>query len=131
MLIFDTSAAIEWLKGNEKLKNKIENIDIPAFRWYISVITVYELLWAAEKKSRMHVNAVERFIENVNTLPITTQIAKESANIKNMCMKKGYQFTMADLMIMSTARLNNAKLVTFDKDFKKLKKIYNFELIML
>ena len=63
MLIFDTSAAIEWLKGNEKLKNKIENIDIPAFKWHISVITVYELLWAAEKKGKTHVDAVERFIE--------------------------------------------------------------------
>lgn len=43
MLLFDTSAAIEWLKGNEKLLDIEDSISV-------SAVTVFELMWAAEGK---------------------------------------------------------------------------------
>lgn len=115
MLFFDTSAAIEWLHGEEKLKSEAEDDGVS-----ISVITVFELLWAAKRKGRKSVEAVELFMDSCAILPITADISRRAAHLKTELMAAGKDKPMADLLIAATAEKEGLRFLTSDKDFQDI-----------
>lgn len=115
MLFFDTSAAVDWLRGKEELKNKTDNESVA-----ISVITVYELLWATKRKRRSAVEAAELFIDACTILPVTADIARRAAYLKTDLLAGGKDKPMADLLIAATAEKEGLKFLTSDKDFQDI-----------
>ncbi len=110
MLLFDTSASIEWLKGNKKMSN-IEDIIS------LSTITVYELLWSAQKRGKRTLNAVNLLLDGCKIIPVTEKIARLAADIKAQLSLMGKDKTMADLLIAATSGLEEIKLISFDSDY--------------
>ena len=126
MLFFDTSAAIDWLRGEEKLKSEAAGGSVA-----ISVITVYELLWAAKRKSRHAQDAVDAFIDNSTVLPVTQDIARRSAYLKAELLGAGKDKPMADLIIAATAEKEGLKFLTSDKDFEDISRFADIDLHLL
>ena|SRR5271157_522379 len=115
MLFFDTSAAVDWLRGKEELKNQTDNDSVA-----ISVITVYELLRATKRKRRSAVEAAELFIDACTILPVTTDIARRAAYLKTDLLAGGKDKPMADLLIAATAEKEGLKFLTSDEDFQDI-----------
>ncbi len=116
MLLFDTSAAIEWLRGNEKLKDKESSIAV-------SVVTVYELMWAAERKSQSTFKKTKEFLDNILVIDMSRDIAYETAHGKAQLMNLGLEKHIEDLTIAATANLHRLELITFDTDFKDIARV--------
>ena len=116
MLLFDTSAAIEWLRGNEKLKDRKSSIAV-------SVVTVYELMWAAERKSPVTLKKTKEFLDNIMVIDMSLEIAYETAHGKAQLMNMGREKHLEDLTIAATAKLHRLELITFDTDFEDIAKV--------
>ncbi len=117
MQLFDTSAAIEWLNGNEDVKRHV-----PDLRIGISAITVYELLAVALKKGKRSNDAAELFIDRCTVFPVTLEIARRAAEIKSGLEKSGRDKIMPDILIAATAELQGVGVITTDKDFVDISK---------
>ncbi len=126
MLFFDTSAAIEWLRGNKELKRIVGNNQIES-----SSITIYELLWAAKRKNKHTFDAVELFLDGCVIISVDNKIARRAAFMKAELMDKGKDKPMADLLIAATAEVENTKFITFDNDFKDIANIANLNLCLM
>jgi predicted nucleic acid-binding protein len=112
MLLFDTSAAIAWLRGDEGLRAESGVA--------VSVITVYELLWAARRKSSKAQKAVELFLDGCTIIAATADIARRSAHLKSELLAAGKDKPMADLIIAATAETEGLALFTSDSDFEDI-----------
>lgn len=121
MLIFDTSAVIEWLKGNKALQEVSEEIAI-------SSITIYEMLWTSSKRRESVKKAVDRFINRTLSLDVTTNIAREAGSIKMKLLASGKDKPMADILIAATAKVNGSQLYSFDSDFEQFKEVTELNL---
>ncbi len=126
MLFFDTSAAIDWLHGEEKLKHEAADEGIA-----ISVITVFELSWTAKRKSHQSVEAVELFMDNCTILPVTADISRRAAHLKTDLMAAGKDKPMADLLIAATAEREGLKFLTSDKDFQDIARFADIDLHLI
>ncbi|NYZ73887.1 type II toxin-antitoxin system VapC family toxin [Candidatus Micrarchaeota archaeon] len=126
MLFFDTSAAVAWLRGDESLKKEADDEGVA-----ISVITVYELLWAARRKSRRAVEGVELFLDGSTILPLTHDIARRAAHLKAEVLAGGKDKPMADLIIAATAEKEGLKFLSSDKDFADIRRFADIDLHMI
>ena len=115
MLLFDTSAAIEWLRGDKKLQAETGGEGVA-----VSAITVYELLWAAKRKSRTAQKGVETFLDGCAILPLTADIARRSAHLKAELLAGGKDKPMPDIAIAATAEMEGLRLLAFDGDFEDI-----------
>ena len=115
MLFFDTSAAIEWTRGGQKLKDKAEDESVA-----ISAISVYELLWAAKRRSRKQTEGIDLFLSGCTILPVTADIARRAAYIRSELLASGKDKPMADILIAATAEKEGLRLLTSDKDFNDI-----------
>jgi len=123
-LLFDTSASIEWLQGNRYLLEIAESV-------YISTITEYELLWSAIRKGQKTEDIVWKYLEEVIIIPISSDISRFAAKTQAILRSNGNQKSMADLLIASTAKVNNLKICRFDSDFTVISENMDVELIFL
>ncbi len=90
-------------------------------RCAISVITLEELFYGLALKPNRHVQDwIERFIkEFTEVLPITENIAKKAGTLRGQLQARGIHRTQADLLIASTALVNNLTMVTRNvRDFE-------------
>lgn len=121
-MFFDTSAAVDWLKGESKLKDMVDGESVT-----VSVVTVYELLWAARRKDKRASESVHVFLENCSVVPVTESIARRAASLKMELAASGKEGQMADLMIAATAELERLPLVTADKDFLEIRRFADLD----
>ena len=126
MLFFDTSAAIEWLRGNKQINDVYDGDQIA-----VSVLSVYELLWAAERKNKNTMRAAEIFIESCHIIQLDIEDARLAAFTKTKLIKKGADKSVIDILISATAERAGLRLVTFDNDFRDIAGSSNLELIFL
>lgn len=126
MLFFDTSAVVAWLRGDPKLRESMGDEGIT-----VSAITVYELLWAAKRKSHKAVESSERFLEGCIILPVTADISRRAAHIRSEMMGRGKEKPMADTLIAATAEKEGLKFITFDKDFQEIATFADLDLHFL
>ena len=121
--LLDTNICIYYFKGEFGLKEKVERIGYEQF--YISEITLAELVYGAEKsqKPTKNMKVVEFFLDKIQILPIFDAIkiyAKEKARLKT----KGKIISDLDLFIGATAIVNDMTLVTRNvREFKRMKNI--------
>ena len=126
MLFFDSSAAIELLRGNTKLDEILDDDQI-----VLSVLSVYELLWAAERKGDNVNQKVQRFIESCRIVPVTYEIARLAALTKIKLMKSGKDKPAIDVLIAAAAEDEGLRFITFDKDFEDIAKSSNLDLLWI
>ncbi|MEA5516997.1 type II toxin-antitoxin system VapC family toxin [Nodularia sp. UHCC 0506] len=80
----------------------------------LSVITIEEILYGLTSKPHIRIqNWFDNFLENYcQILPITTEIAKRSGELRGQLKVIGKTHTQADMMIAATAQIHQLTLVT-------------------
>lgn len=127
MIMLDTSALIRWVCIPEKLSKKArETIDEVTKKEevYVSSISIWEIALLIKKgRIGFFINSAAWLAELeslsfIRFIPIDNQIAQESVNLD-----ENFHKDPADRMIVATAILNGAKLITSDQRILKYKKV--------
>ena len=109
--LLDTNVCVEFFKKNSRVGQRLEQLE--SGQLYISVITLAELKYGAQKSDRQqhHLNLIQSFLDEVEVLSIDTSIdtfASEKARLS----KAGSLVDNFDLLIGATAIHHNLTLVT-------------------
>lgn len=118
--LLDTNICIALLRGNRDVAQKL--INLGEGRCYLSVITVYELMFGAyfSKREEQEVPKVKLFVERFPIVPLI-DAAEEYAIIKTRLRSLGILIDEFDLMIAATALTGEYVLVTDNvKHFQRI-----------
>jgi predicted nucleic acid-binding protein len=108
-LIVDTNIILYALKGDMALTEMIDGQDL-----YISFITRIELL-SFPKIDKAGIELIERFLEQVPVIESNPLINADAVGLRR---KSGLE--VPDAIIAASARFLGVRLMTADKDFKKV-----------
>ena len=115
--IIDSSAWIEYLKGSkegEKVNILLkENEEV-----FILSIIIAEVVSKVERESLNSQIAYESMIKNAKIFDITPRISKDAGILHAKIKKQKKSFSLADALIISSAKEIGAELVTKDLHFK-------------
>ncbi len=114
MIILDTSVVIEYLKGNQKI---IEIVDEYSKKSAIGIayISEYELLKYFDKKL-----VIENFIRNITVVYPDHTSAARSAEIYRRLRNSGNLINEHDILIAGIALNNQNKFITLDSDLTQI-----------
>ena len=113
MIVLDTNILIEILKGDRKTIDTVESL---TEQLSISSITVMELYYGALNKTEL--NKLEKFVSLFHIIHIDEHISRMATKLIKRYAKR-HSLDIPDSLIASTALLNDAMLLTYNKkDFK-------------
>ena len=122
-ILWDTDVIIEYLKGNEAIKdilNNLENADIA-----LSAITLMELYYGALNKREL--NKIKRALSEFNILPLNEEITEIAINLIEK-YSKSHGLKIPDALIASTAIYYDLSLWTYNiKDFRFIENLSLFK----
>jgi len=116
MIVIDTNVVIEYLKGNERIIQTVNEYS-KNHGIGITYISEYELLKYSDKKNKV----LEEFIKNITVLYPDNTSAARSAEIFIKLRSSGDLINENDILIAGIALKNNNKFITLDSDFNKIK----------
>jgi len=111
-VLIESSAIIDYLKGNKKVKEVILNSD----DFYISSLTVYEILLGKVKERE-----ILDFLSAFRIINLTKKDAIIGSQIYKKLKDKGKLIGSFDILISAQAINRRLTLVTKDSDFLKVK----------
>lgn len=114
MTFLDTSTIIQYLKGDERVREYIEGQE----PWWTSSICAFEVIQGRIGAGTTDVEAVRQDFAGVQTLDLNESIALEAARLQDKLMTDGNRLATADLLIAATARSTGDELVVADSDFE-------------
>ena len=113
MIILDTNILIEILKGGRKTVNTVESL---TEQLSISSITAMELYYGALNKAEL--KKLEKFVSLFSIIHLDETISRAATKLIKL-YAKSHSLDIPDSLIASTALLNDAMLLTYNKkDFK-------------
>lgn len=115
MFILDSSAIIELLKDNERGKKILAKIGEENIA--TTSIIVHELFSGADEKNKF---IIKNILSRGKVFDFSYEDAEISGKIERFLSDKGELINKLDILIAGTCMRENAILVTFDKDFKKI-----------
>ena len=121
--ILDTDILSEFLRGNSKVINKVDE-HLKEFGFInLSIITYYEILnGLLYKDARKQLSKFEEFVALNKVIPLTLRMAKTAATIQADLRKKGTEIGHTDTLIAGIAITSELQLVTNNTDhFKRIK----------
>jgi len=133
-LIFDTSIVLQILKNRDFYRDMREIVDEDV---KITSITAYELLRGAifvrlTRHSDREMNVIMSLLSEISVLPFGSEESRIASYIWAMLKEKGVSINDADIMISSICIGAKEKLITLDRDFEKIKGVYEgFEVEIL
>lgn len=120
--VLDTNTITAILKGNEKVKERIQKTILNDKRIVINAISYYEI-----KRGLLAVNATtqlrkfEEFCEKLGLVLLDTKdIFDKASEIYANLKQKGKLIGDADILIASVVSIQNFILVTNDTDFHRI-----------
>lgn len=119
MRVFDTSFIID-LSNNDAGATKLaQSVDEEHSVAAISVISVHEYIFGiynryfqGKELLETKLGAAEKELLSFMIMPLTEEIAKESARLQAMLAKRGLMIGINDIYIAATALVHGATLVT-------------------
>jgi len=131
-LLLDTSFIIQLKKRNPKAIAMLNEFKKDAEDILISSLSMYELLCGAHyilKKynSITELKQIERILSYLTEVPVDSNVAWKAAEVRAKLLLNGVTVPEIDLLIACSA--DEAKILTFDKDFLKLKQ-YGFDVLV-
>lgn len=120
--LLDTNICIYWLKGNERIEQKILSVGIHNIS--LSFINISELYYGAFKSQRVDENlaTVRQFTELLTVIESDESISEEFGKLKASLENAGTVIDDADIFIASCARIYGMTLVTNNaKHFRHIK----------
>ena len=121
--MLDTDILSEFLRGNPKVINKVDE-HLKEFGFInLSIITYYEILnGLLYKDAKKQLSKFENFVELNKVIPMTLRTAKIAATIQADLRKKGAEIGHTDTLIAGIAIASNVQLITNNTDhFKRIK----------
>ena len=111
--IVDTDTISYFFCGNADVAAKLEKYLLEHGRLHLSVVTYYEILNGLYfKDARNQLAQFEKFVGLNEVLPLTSEIAKNSAGIYADLRTIGQTVGHNDVLIAGTAIVNDLTLVT-------------------
>ena len=137
--VLDTSVTMRWLLESEKaadqkyaenvLKSLVESAVLVPSLWHLEVTNV---LLVAEKKKTIEQGDVERFISQLERLPIDTDsMTSHQAFNRIMALSRAYKLSSYDGAYLELAIREGLPLATLDKDLKKAAEKASVELYLV
>jgi tRNA(fMet)-specific endonuclease VapC len=110
--LLDTNICIYFLNQDKPIVEKMSSISINDMA--ISIITIAELQFGAYNSNKINENLkrISFFKNSVKIININTKITEEYAKIKSGLRKSGNLIDDFDILIGSTAIVNNLVLIT-------------------
>jgi predicted nucleic acid-binding protein len=108
----DTNVILFLLKGNEKIAHVLQDKQV-----YISFITELEL-FSFKQLNSVETNRITNFLSECIIIDINPQIKELAVNIR-----KDYSTKLPDAIIAATAQFLSIPLLTYDRDFSKIKEL--------
>ena len=124
--MLDTDILSEFLRGNEKVVNSVDEY-LKQFSFIsLSIITYYEILnGLLYKDAKKQLKKFENFVTLNNVLLLTLKSTKLAANIQADLRKKGREIGHTDTLIAGIAIANKLELVTNNTEhFKRVKGLH-------
>ena len=115
-VLIESSAIIDYLKGNKKIKEVILNSE----DFYVSSLTVYEILLGKVKESE-----ILDFLSAFKIINPTKKDAIIGSQIYKKLKDKGKLIGSFDILISAQAINRRLTLVTKDSDFLKVKEEFD------
>jgi tRNA(fMet)-specific endonuclease VapC len=121
--MLDTDILSEFLRGNPKVINKVDEYLKEYGFISLSIITYYEMLnGLLYKDARKQISKFEEFVSLNNVIPLTVRMAKTAATIQADLRKKGTEIGHTDTLIAGIAISSELQLVTNNTGhFKRIK----------
>lgn len=111
--MLDTDVLSEFLRGNLKVTNKVEQYVNGFGAINFSIITYYEILnGLLYKDARKQLSKFEDFASLNKIIPLTLRSVQLSANIQADLRKNGTQIGHTDTLIAGIAIANDLQLIT-------------------
>jgi tRNA(fMet)-specific endonuclease VapC len=123
--MLDTDVLSEFLRGNRKVANKIDE-HLKKFRYInLSIIKYYEILnGLLYKDAKKQLKLFEEFAALNKIIPLTLPMAQTAAFIQADLRKKGAQIGHTDTLIAAIAIESGLQLVTNNTNhFKRIKNL--------
>ena len=117
--MLDTNIASHVIRGDlPAVRQRV--LMVPMERLVISSVTEAELRYGVAKRGypKALTQAVDLFLERVETLAWSSDVAAVYANLRTSGEKAGNSLSALDMMIASHAKATDAILVTRDKAFR-------------
>ncbi|MBS3081019.1 PIN domain-containing protein [Candidatus Pacearchaeota archaeon] len=119
--IIDSYAWVEYFKGSNQ--GKIARDFIENKQSATSVITIAELSEKYEREQRKFDEDFSFIISQTKIIELNTELSILAGKINNENKKKIKNWGMADSIILATAKIKNAKVVTGDEHFRNLNSV--------
>ncbi|MEM3154558.1 MAG: type II toxin-antitoxin system VapC family toxin [Candidatus Woesearchaeota archaeon] len=113
--VLDTSAIIKALKHPELADKLVKITDAPLI---MTSVCKQELLSVRSDKEQY---IIKQMLDTMQILDHTSKAAECGAEIYKELCKKGTLVNEFEILIAGICKANNAHLITFDKDFSKIK----------
>ncbi len=117
MYCLDTSFLVDLARKDAKAIAKYWAIS--GNRLFASTISFFEFL-GGEHRTPQEKEIALRFVSSIDELDFGRKEAMEATEIKRALRGAGKKIEDADILIAATAKTNRLKLVTRDKDFRKI-----------
>ena len=133
MILFDTSAIIDFLKGGVKTKSIVEEIETNRESVYTTVISQYELLTPVyHKRMKAEERNIRAFLRRSIVFPLDQNSAEKASRIMGSLYKLGLPINALDTMIAGIAiETGTDKIATLDRDFMQIAKVTDLDMIII
>jgi tRNA(fMet)-specific endonuclease VapC len=120
--IIDTNIIIAYLKGNDNIFDKINEIILRGEEVFINGISYYEIKRGLlYKNAKKQLRKFEIMCEICNFISLDDiNIFDKASNIYSELKRKGKLIKDADILISSISLIKNCILVTNDTDFNRI-----------
>ena len=114
-ICLDSDIIIEFLKSNDKTKEKINSLNAS---FYATPINIFEVWYGKNKQE-----GTKGFLDNITIIDIDKETGLLSAEIMEKLRDDGKLIEFRDVMIASACIINNVELLTNNrKHFERLKR---------
>lgn len=124
-VLLDTNIISEWLKGDRKIADKIDQAE----GVYIPAIVIGEMLYGARYSTQVerNIEVITRITEQYQVLIVDSATAALYGIVKAGLRKKGKPIPENDIWIASIALQHSLTLVTRDKHFQEIDDVIMME----
>ncbi|RJQ22081.1 type II toxin-antitoxin system VapC family toxin [Candidatus Woesearchaeota archaeon] len=116
MYVLDSSAIIELLADAKRAESVVKTLrDEPLAT---TTIALHEVLVTTTPIEQLRINAL---CGGIVLLAHDERSARIGAEVETELIKTGNKINRTDILVAAICKANNAHLITFDKDFAKIK----------
>jgi len=132
LIVFDTSAVIEFLRGNEQTKSVVQQTELQSESVAITTVSLFELLSPFYHRNlQKEEESTRSFLSRCVILVLDSDSAEEASRIMGHLLRMGRPVNALGALISGIALSNKASaIVTKDRDFREVAKVANIEVHM-